>query len=99
MLLNFAFHTFCLFINCYPTYPEVKVQQKNADEFSGSDKRSGPSWRNFSLDVTSPPFAFTKGGWVEGYIQKTILGRNLAAFQGIRYAQSPEGRLRFRVRI
>lgn len=46
----------------------------------------------------TPPFAETKSGWVEGYIQKTVGGHQIVAFEGIKYAEAPTGQLRFRVR-
>ncbi|XP_035711816.1 esterase E4 [Folsomia candida] len=44
----------------------------------------------------TPPFAETKSGWVEGYIQKTVGGHQIVAFEGIKYAEAPTGQLRFR---
>lgn len=45
-----------------------------------------------------PPFAETRNGWVEGYIQETVGGHPIVAFEGIKYAEGPTGQLRFRVR-
>lgn len=39
----------------------------------------------------------TNNGLVEGYIMKTINGREIYAFEGIPYAEAPIGHLRFRV--
>jgi hypothetical protein len=89
MVLGFALQTFCVLISCFLSEPEVKVQ-------SGPRPRESRDF--FDLDTKSPPLVHTESGWVEGYFQKTILGRPIAAFEGIPYGKPPERELRFRVK-
>jgi hypothetical protein len=93
MVFGFLLQTFCVLFVCFKTYPEVKVQHKEINS------KLQENWNKYSLQnsTNNPPLAFTECGWVQGYYQKTILGRNIAAFEGIPYGQSPTGQLRFRV--
>jgi len=83
MLTIFVMNFFCGFFNCDPQFdiPEIK---KNSDSLNLVSNFLNPSVK---IDT----------GKIEGYIGKTMGGRNIFSFEGIPYAEPPTGKLRWQV--
>lgn len=104
MLFQFGFNLLCSIVSCIPRQTPVKINDvvdtlSSVTRVARQDNNnfiSHSSW-NHNKNGNSPPIVSTKSGWIEGYIQKTIKGRPIAAFEGIYYAKSPSGKRRFRV--
>ena len=85
---HFLFNLFCSVANCNPRYADPGELSVNSN---GTRSVGDSGYEEY-------PIVRTSIGRVRGYTMRTISGREVNAFEGIPYAESPHGERRFQVR-
>ncbi|CAL8114282.1 unnamed protein product [Orchesella dallaii] len=99
MVVVFLFNLMCAIVSCDPYYnpptPGVFVESSDNSLLTEFISRTGRNLDgNESANLMSltrpPPIVETKIGTLEGYFMKVVNGREVYAFDGIKYAEKPE---------